>query len=314
MNSELGIDFSNSELRIPNSELTMRFLAIIILAIAVIATAFHFAKPLPGTNFDESFLPKANYVRYIAAGNDASVAGLFWIKGLTELGDSFLSGKEYAYLSHVANLCTELDSLFYTPYYFVSAMTQMDSKDTTDYIVMDRALRTYPQYWRLAVAHALRLSKGPYPNKTKAANIMRPYFDSPDTTIPPHIRTIYRTFELDTMQTETAVEMILNDVMQPRFKKFRSSFYNKTFRVLGYRGLRQGADSTVYNDVQNTIDLFADGKISPVQAYNHLLQLKKPEEVKPADSTAVDSTKADSTVINAVAADTVAAATDTTSN
>lgn len=282
----------------------MRFLAIIILAIAVIAAAFHYAKPLPGTNFDESFLPKANYVRYIAAGNDASVAGLFWIKGLTELGDSFLSGKEYAYLSHVANLCTELDSLFYTPYYFVSAITQMDSKDTTDFIVMDRALRIYPQYWRLAVAHALRLSKGPYPNKTKAANVMRPYFDSPDTTIPPHIRTIYRTFELDTMQTETAIEMILNDVMQPRFKKFRNSFYNKAYRVLGYRGRKSGADSTVFNDVQNTIDLFADGKISPPQAYNHLLQLKKPEEVKPADST----------VINAVAADTVAAATDTTSN
>ena len=281
----------------------MRYLVILIFAVAVVALAFRQAPDLPGTNFDESFLPKANYVKYVAAGNDASVAGLFWIKGLTELGDSFLSGKEYAYLSHVANLCTELDSLFYTPYYFVSAITQMDSRDTTDFIVMDRALRIYPQYWRLAVAHALRLSKGPFPNKTKAANVMRPYFDSPDTTIPPHIRTIYRTFELDTMQTETAIEMILNDVMQPRFKKFRSSFYNKAYRVLGYRGRKNGADSTVYNDVQNTIDLFADGKIPPAQAYNHLLQLKKPEEIKPVDSTAVDSTKVDSTVVNAVATD-----------
>ena len=274
----------------------MRYLICLVLAIAVVAFAFHCAKPLPGTNFDESFLPKAEYVKYVAAGNDASVAGLFWIKGLTELGDSFLSGKEYAYLSHVANLCTELDSLFYTPYYFVSAITPMDSRDTTDYAVMRRALRIYPEQWRLAVAHALRLSKGPFHNNTEAANVMRPYFDSPDTTIPPHIRTIYRTFELDTMQTEMAIEMVLNDVMQPRFKKFRSSFYNKTYRILGYRGRKSAADSTLFDEVSKTIDLFADGKIAPVQAYNHLLQLKKPEEVKPApDSTATSA--ADSSAV-----------------
>ena len=276
----------------------MRYLICLVLAIAVVAFAFHYAKPLPSTNFDESFLPKADYVKYIAAGNDASVAGLFWIKGLTELGDSFLSGKEYTYLSHVANLCTELDSLFYTPYYFVSAVTPMDSRDTTDYAVMRRALRLYPEQWRLAVAHALRLSKGPFPNKTAAANVMRPYFDSPDTTIPAHIRTIYRTFELDTMQTEMAVEMVLNDVMQPRFKKFRASFYNKTYRVLGYRGRKTGADSTVFNEISRTIDLFADGKIAPVQAYNHLLQLKKPEEVKPSsDSAATNLSAADSSAV-----------------
>ena len=205
---------------------------------------------------------------------------------------SFLSGKEYTYLSHVANLCTELDSLFYTPYYFVSAITPMDSKDTTDYVVMRRALKLYPDQWRLAVSHALRLSKGPYPNKTAAANVMRPYFDSPDTTIPPHIRMMYKTFELDTMQTETAIEMVLNDVMQPRFKKFRSSFYNKTYRILGYRNKKAAADSTVLNEITKTIDLFADGKISPPQAYNHLLQLKRPEEVKLDSAVAVADTSA----------------------
>ena len=104
----------------------MRFLAAIIVAIAVIAAAFHFAKPLPGTNFDESFLPKASTVHYVAAGHDASVAGLFWIKGLTELGESYLTGKEYAYLGHVAELSTSLDSLFYTPYYFVCILKNGD--------------------------------------------------------------------------------------------------------------------------------------------------------------------------------------------
>ena len=42
----------------------MRFLVAVILSIAVIAVAFNLAKPLPGTNFDESFLPKASSVKY----------------------------------------------------------------------------------------------------------------------------------------------------------------------------------------------------------------------------------------------------------
>lgn len=283
----------------------MRFLIPLVLAVAVIAAAFHFAKPLPGTNFDESFLPKVSSVKYIAAGNDATVAGLFWIKGLTELGESYLTGKEYAYLSHVANLSTELDSLFFTPYYFVGSITPTDSHDTTDFVVMRRALKNFPDEWRLAVGFALRLSKGPYPDKHAAADVMRPYFDSPDTTIPEHIRLMYRSFELDAEQTETALEMVLNDVIQPRFKKFRNSFYNKTFRVLGYRGVgvTTGADSTKYNEVKKTIDLFADGKIPAPYAFHHLLALKKVETPK------VEEPAADTV---AAAADTSAAVADTT--
>ena len=267
----------------------MRFLVPIILAVAVIAVAFNFAKPLPDKFTEDSFLPKASSVKYLAAGNDASFAGLLWIKGLTSLGESFLSGKEYNHLSHVANLCTELDSLFYTPYYFVGSITPIDTQDTTDFIVMRRALRNFPDHWRLAVGFALRLSKGPYPDPRAAADVMRPYFDSPDTTIPQHIRLMYSTFELDAEQTETALEMIMNDVMQPRFKKFRESFYNKTFRVLGYRGIgsKAGSDSTVYNDVKNTIDAFADGKVHPRYAFAHLLSLKKVEK-KEEETAAVE--------------------------
>jgi hypothetical protein len=117
----------------------MRFLVPIVLAVALIAVAFNFAKPLPDKFTEDSFLPKASSVKYLAAGNDASFAGLLWIKGLTSLGESFLSGKEYNHLSHVANLCTELDSLFYTPYYFVGSITPIDTQDTTDFIVMRRA-------------------------------------------------------------------------------------------------------------------------------------------------------------------------------
>ena len=281
----------------------MRFVACIVLAIAVIALAFNFAKPLPNTNFDESFLPKASYVKYVAAGHDASVAGLFWIKGLTELGESLFSGTEYNYLSHVANLSTELDSLFFTPYYFVGSITPTDSRDTTDFVVMRRAMRLFPDQWRLAVGFALRLSKGPYPDKKAAADVMRPYFDSPDTTIPEHIRMMYRTFELDQVPTSVAVEMVVNDVMQPRFKKFRGSFYNKAFRVLGYGGVGSttGADSTVFNDVKRTIDDLAEKRMAPFNAYRHLLSLKKEEPAKveePATvETGTDAATVDSTGI-----------------
>lgn len=267
-----------------------RFIAVFVVAVAIVAVAFRCAKPLPSTNFDESFLPKASSVRYIAAGNDAAVAGLFWIKGLTELGESFLSGKEYGYLGHVANLSTELDSLFYTPYYFIGGVSAIDAKDTSDFVVLRRAHRVYPEQWRLALYYALRLAKGPYPDKKAAADVMRPYFDSPDTTIPDHIRTIYRSFELDTMQTEVALEAVLNDVMQPRYKKFRTGFYTKILRLLGHRGLISDYDKDEnYQKVKYLIDAMADGKIHPAIVFNQLLAMKKEEIVQDSAQTSADS-------------------------
>ena len=290
----------------------MRFLAAIFLSIAVIAVAFHFAKPLPGTNFDESFLPKASTVHYVAAGHDASVAGLFWIKGLTELGESYLTGKEYAYLGHVAELSTSLDSLFFTPYYFVGGVTPVDATDTSDFSVLRRASRVYPEQWRLALYFALRLTRGPYPNRTEAANVMRKYFDSPDTTIPDHIRTIYRSFELDSMQTETALETILNDVMQPRFKKFRTSFYTKIVKLLGYKGLMKDVEKDVemniaYQKVQYLVDGMVEGRIPPAIVYRELLSMRKVEDPKNdsvKDSTATSAV--DSTSFAQTPADTLA--------
>ena len=284
----------------------MRFLAVILFAIAVIAAAFHFAKPLPGTNFDESFLPKASTVHYVAAGHDASVAGLFWIKGLTELGESYLTGKEYAYLGHVAELSTSLDSLFYTPYYFVGGVTPVDAPDTSDFSVLRRASRVYPENWRLSLYYALRLSRGPYPNKTEAANVMRKYFDSPDTTIPNHIRTMYRSFELDSMQTETALETVLNDVMQPRFKKFRASFYLKILRLVGYRGLINDLEKDEhYQKIKHLVDGMADGKIHPAIVYRELLAMKQIRDNELAEAEAKEAA-ADSTATTDMTADTTA--------
>lgn len=275
---------------------SVRFIAVIVVAVALVAVAFRMAKPLPSTNFDESFLPKASSVRYVAAGHDASVAGLFWIKGLTELGESFLTGKEYAYLGHVANLCTELDSLFNTPYYFVGGITPVDAQDTSDFVVLRRASKVYPENWRYSLYYAMRLARGPRPNKTEAANVMRRYFDSPDTTIPPHIRTIYRSFELDTMQTEMALESVLNDMMQPRFKKFREGFYSKVLRLLGYKGMVGDPEKNeTYQRVKFLMNAMVEGKMHPGLVYRELLAMKKVEEPEvktdsvepPSDSVAV---------------------------
>lgn len=275
---------------------SVRFIAVIAVAVALVAVAFRMAKPLPSTNFDESFLPKASSVRYVAAGHDASVAGLFWIKGLTELGESFLTGKEYAYLGHVANLCTELDSLFNTPYYFVGGITPVDAQDTSDFVVLRRASKVYPENWRYSLYYAMRLARGPHPNKTEAANVMRRYFDSPDTTIPPHIRTIYRSFELDTMQTEMALESVLNDMMQPRFKKFREGFYSKVLRLLGYKGMVGDPEKNeTYQRVKFLMNAMVEGKMHPGLVYRELLAMKKVEEPEvktdsvepPSDSVAV---------------------------
>lgn len=273
----------------------MRFVACLIFAIAIVALAFHCAKPLPKANFDESFLPKASSVKYLAVGNNTTAAGLFWIKGLTELGESYLTGKEYGYLAHIANLSTELDSLFYTPYYFIGGITPINSKDTSDFVVLRRASNVFPENWRLSLYYALRLAKGPYKNRQEAAHVMKRYFDSPDTTIPSHIRTIYRSFELDTMQTEMALETIINDIAQPQFEKFRNSFYIKIFKLLADETKVANIEKDdLFLEIKNICELMIARQIHPQQAYVHLLQLKKREEEKEAK---IKANAADSTAI-----------------
>lgn len=273
----------------------MRYLVSLVIAVILIVVAFRVAQPLPDTGHDESFLPKATSVRYLSLGHDATAAGFFWIMGLTDLGESYYTGKEYNYLSHVADISTSLDSLFYTPYYFVGALTPQDATDTTDFHVMRKAIRIYPDDWRMALGFALRLSQGAYPDKKAAADVMRPFLNSPDTTIPNHIRVIHRIFELDTMQTEIALESILNDVTKPTFRKFRESFYGKIYRLLGYRNLFEDKEhDPVYIAIKTAIDDYVAEKISFQQAYFYLLQQKKPEEQKPEKTEASESRVASS--------------------
>ena len=98
--------------------------------------------------------------------------------------------------------------------------------------------------------------------------------------------------------------MILNDVMQPRFKKFRKSFSNKAFRALGYGGYGSvsGPDSTVYKEIEKTIDALAEGKVPPMYAYSHLLSLKKVEPAKVEEPVAVEEGSGEAAADSASAA------------
>lgn len=272
----------------------MRFLACLSLAVALVVLAFHYAKPLPSKAFDESFLPKASVVRYLVAGHNETAAGLFWIQALTNLGEKVLEGNSYDYLSHVADVSTQLDSTFYTPYLFVGSITNRESLDTTDLGVMRRGVRNNPDDWRLSLYFAMRLAYGPFKLKKEAADVMRPFFSSPDTTIPPHVRMMYRTFELDTMQVETALFTAVDDIMQPQFKAFRSSYYNKIYRILGYAKDKSAKKDEILEKIEKLVDDLSDGKAHPLYVYNQLLQMKKAPEVSEAsvaessDSLAVE--------------------------
>lgn len=251
----------------------MRHVIFILLSVAIVAFAFHFAKPLSDLPQKEEFLPKANYAKAIAVGHNVTAAGLFWISGIIDLGDSYLSGQSYSWLSHVGNLSTELDSLFYTPYSVVGSVTNTDAEDTTDFTVMRRAIRVYPEDWRLAIYFALRLANGPTHNYAEAADVMRRFSTNPDTTIPPHIKTIYRNFELNAMQTEMAVEVLVNDAMNPQNKGLLGSLYPKTMRVLH----RTWKDSVEVAEIKSILEKLTEHAIDPNYAYHKLLSLKKEE-------------------------------------
>lgn len=251
----------------------MRYPVLLACSVALIAAAFNLSEPLPDIKTDESFLPKPEYVKVLSAGQDVAAAGLFWINGLVNLGDSYLTGHEYDYLGHVGELSTSLDSLFFTPYYFVGGVIGIGEKDTTDFSVMRRATRVFPGDWKLAMYFAIRLAHGPYKLYDEAASVMRPFASSTDTTIPLHAKNIYRSFELKTMQTEIALAAVIEDCANPNFAMFRLSLRTRARDVLGFHMEK--------NDTLQMIDdlIFGvmDGKVDPAKAYKTLLTYKRTE-------------------------------------
>ena len=270
----------------------MRHLVCILLSCAIVALAFHYAEPLPKLPQKEEFLPKAEYAKALAMGHNVTASGLFWISGIIDLGESYLYGTSYAWLSHVGNLSTELDSLFRTPYNVVGSITNNDEPDTTDFIVMRRAVRVYPDDWRLAVYFALRLANSPTHNYAEAAKIMKHFSTSKDTTIPPHIKSIYRNFELNTMQTEMALEMLINDALNPQFKDLIKGFTPKTLRALHRTG---EPDTNIVNEVSFIMKKLSEHAIDPNYAYQRLLSFKKEEPANSASAKEPDTTTANDT-------------------
>jgi hypothetical protein len=93
--------------------------------------------------------------------------------------------------------------------------------------------------------------------------------------------------------------------MQPRFKKFRKSFYTKISKLLGLRLF--GEDLEKHQDFQKIktlVDGMADGKIHPAIVYRELLAMKKLQDEKLAEEAKAKEAEADSTA----AIDTTAAA------
>ncbi len=251
---------------------TLCYPILLAISIALVALSFCYLAPLPDVDTDESFLPKPEYVRFLSIGENVTASSLFWIKGLISLGDSYLTGREYAYLGSIGELSTSLDSLFYTPYYFIGGMIAIQSKDTIDYSVMRRATRIFPNDWRLALYFAVRLANGPYHQNAEAADVMRPFANSTDTTMPSYVRTIYRTFELSSMQTELAIRLIVEDCTNPAYNGFRGNLKARAKRVLGYQSLQRGEN---IDKIDAIIDALAEKKLNINVAYRELLNLKK---------------------------------------
>ncbi|MDR1758939.1 MAG: hypothetical protein LBR60_00240 [Fibrobacter sp.] len=251
----------------------MRYGIVLVLFCLLVALMFRVSKPLPELNDDLRFLPKAEYVGYLSLGQKVTASSLIWIQGVIKLGESNLTGKEFNYLGYMADISTQLDSLFYTPYYFIGGVVPISATDTSDFPVMRRATRVYPEDWRLALYFAIRLANGPTHNNAEAATLMARYAESPDTTMPPYIRTIHETFALGAMQTEIALTTILEDSMNPQYQAFRGNLIAKTLRVLGHYTLSpKDPDREAISEIINNV---IDRKLDPNIAYRQLLAMKK---------------------------------------
>ena len=96
--------------------------------------------------------------------------------------------------------------------------------------------------------------------------------------------------------------------MQPRFKKFRASFYTKILRLIGYKGLISDVEKDDhYQKVKTLVDGMADGKIHPAIVYRELLAMKKIRDDELAEAKAKEAASDSTAVTDTTAVDTTAA-------
>lgn len=96
------------------------------------------------------------------------------------------------------------------------------------------------------------------------------------------------------MQTEMALEMIINDALNPQYKDLIKGFTPKTLRALHRKG---EPDTNIVNEVSFIMKKLSEHAIDPNYAYHRLLSLKKEE---PADT--VSAKEPDTAIVNDTAA------------
>lgn len=247
---------------------TLQPIVILALALGLIAVAFRQAPEAPKVLDEENFIPRTEAVRYMALGHNSTAASLLWINGLISYGEGLMTGKSFRWITHLADASTRLDSLFKTPYQFIAAVTPSSELDTSDFPLMRRGVQKVHEDWQMALSFALRLSRGPTHDHLQAARIMRRYAN--DSTVPPYVRMIHKTFEFNMHTSEIALEMIVNDAINPDYVTFRNSLMVKAARTLNIDPHAPEAQAVWL--VMN--DLFAR-KIRPEIAHERLRALQK---------------------------------------
>jgi hypothetical protein len=234
-----------------------------ILALSFAFLGFYKSPDLPEIKEAEAFVPRTEAVKWMSLGYNSAAASLFWISGIIAYSETMFDGKTFTWLSHLADASTRLDSLFKTPYAFVSAITANSEPDTSDYALLRRGIEAFPDDWRLSVSIAFRFADGPGKNFAYAAKIMKPFEN--DTAAPPHIRSTARTFELKAMPVEIAMIQILDDALNPDYRTFQKGLAIKAARVLNVTYTPQ-IDSVLSDAIRE--------KISPQMAFEKLMGMR----------------------------------------
>ena len=234
--------------------------AIISLLLAI--TGFKKAPDMPEVKEASAFVPRTEAAKWMSMGYNSAAASLLWISGILAYSETMFDGKIFSWLSHSADASTRLDSLFKTPYTFVTAITANNEPDTTDYALLRRGLKAFPDDWRLAVSAAFRFANGPGKNYAYAAEIMKP-FES-DTAAPEYIQRTSRTFELKSMPLDVAIANIIDDSLNPDYKNFQRGLAIKAARVL---------NSNEIDKIEAILTDMAKNKIEPQKAFMELMSL-----------------------------------------
>jgi hypothetical protein len=236
-----------------------------IAALFFASLGFVKSPDLPEIKEAGAFVPRTEAVKWMSLGYNSAAASLFWISGIIAYSETMFDGKTFKWLSHLADASTRLDSLFKTPYTFVSAITASSEPDTTDYVLLRRGIEAFPDDWRLAISAALRFSNGPGKDYAYAAKIMKP-FES-DTSAPEYIRGSGRTLELRSMPVDIAIAHILDDCLNPDYRAFQRGLAIKTARVL---------NSMQTDEIGSILSDMAKQKITPQEAFAELIKKNNP--------------------------------------